>query len=54
MTNEELKIKQIELENHPVLTLSEEEIKEDLELIALKASVLTKLWAIRHILSRRE
>lgn len=54
MTTDELKAKQIELENHPVLTLSDEEILDDIELIALKASVQTRLWAIRHILSRRE
>ena len=54
MTSEQMKSKLIELENHPVLTLNEEEIQEDVELIALKASVQTRLWVIKLILKRKE
>lgn len=51
MTSEEMKSKLIELENHFIHILSEEEL--DSELKELKASVLTRLYAIQHILQRR-
>ena len=54
MNLDELKTKLIELENHPILSLSDEEIGEDFELIAIKASVMTRILGFRHILSRKE
>ena len=51
MTTEEMRTKLIELENHFIHILSEEEM--DWELKELRASVLTRLYAIQHILQRR-
>jgi len=54
MTIEQLKAMLMESENHFILKLSDEEIGDDEELKQLKISTLTKVFALKHMISRRE
>lgn len=51
MTTEELKYQLLELENHFILMLSEEELDDELK--ELKNTVLTKISLVKHTLRRR-